>query len=357
MICFCQFTLVLTIFSIVVNSHQILGRFILGFSGAEIVHRQFIVCFLPASLIVAESARLVQFQASGQVFGLFVGSLMELCVAQVEPAHVGPIRAVNWFMMCLWTIHMLLIVAAVGKQQGAPDKAESDYNALDAFEGDDKEAGEERDSSDSSHSDRETGPVSRLLQRSSQLRDSSAAENDAEVDIPLVLSEMPRRKTSETLNKNARRVGLRRLTIFAKRIRRLLAFNVSIPISLSLIVYSVFAQEMFFSSCALITDRYFQWRGNAAGFFLGSLSVIVLPTDFFCEKITRRYEERTIVKASSQMSTSNCYGLIASFCPSNICVLYPLFCSAECAFVGVGASCHGQLGLVVCINSQHSHPP
>ena len=54
---------------------KILGRFLLGFSAVEIVNRQFVVCFIPMCLIVAESARLVQFQVSGQFLGLLIGSL------------------------------------------------------------------------------------------------------------------------------------------------------------------------------------------------------------------------------------------------------------------------------------------
>ena len=83
-----------------------------------------------------------------------------------------------------------------------------------------------------------------------------------------------------------------------KRIRRILSYNVALPVSLGLVVYTVFAQEVFFTSCALITDQYFLWRGNVAGFFLGALSVLILPIDFVCEQVARRYEERTTVKVS-----------------------------------------------------------
>lgn len=284
-------------------SCQILGRFILGFSAAEILHRQFIISFLPASLVVAESARLVQFQASGQALGLMIGSLTELIVVQVEQDQIGPIRGVNWFMMCLWTVHLLYMVARGGKQQEDHEPVRNDSDAFDTCEGAGDDARRERDSSDSSESDRETGPVSRLLQRSSQLRDGNMAKNEGEIDNLLVF-EVPtrhRRKTAEAINNNSRRGGLRRLSTFAKRIRRLLAFNISIPISLALTIYSIFSQEMLFSSCALIADRYFQWRGNVGGFFLGSLSVMALPTDFVCENTTRRFEERTTVKVRSQI--------------------------------------------------------
>ena len=45
----------------------------MGFAASEIVHRQFVVCFIPDSLLVAESARLIQFQISGQILGLLIG--------------------------------------------------------------------------------------------------------------------------------------------------------------------------------------------------------------------------------------------------------------------------------------------
>lgn len=283
------------------NYYQILGRFILGFAAAEIVHRQFVVSFLPASLIVAESARLVQFQVVGQAFGLVVGSLAELIMAEVEPGRTGPARFVNWFMMCLWTIHFFRMAVSAARQQADPEDAMRDDDGHDASE-DDNDENRNRESSDSSDSDRGTGPVSRLYhQRSSQFREGGMmAASGVDVHHAPVSDEL-RRKPPEITTNNPRRGGLRRLTGFAKRIRRLLAFNISIPVSLALIMYSTFSQETLFSSCALIADQYFQWRGDIAGALLGSLTVTMLPTDFVCEKISRRYEERTTVKVKLHM--------------------------------------------------------
>jgi hypothetical protein len=293
-----------------------LGRFILGFAAAEIVHRQFVVSFLPASLIVAESARLVQFQVAGQVFGLIVGSLTELIVAQAEPGQMGLVRFVNWIMMCLWIFHFFRMIISAAKHQIDSEAAKSPNNAPGASD-DDNDGTANRDSSDSSDSDRGAGPVSRLYhQRSSQLRDGGImAETDVEVVNPLV-SEVPRRKSPEIISNNPRRGGIRRLKCFAKRLRQLFAFNISIPVSLALIVYSAFAQEMLLSSCSLIADQYFQWRGDVAGAMLGALTVTILPTDFVCEKICRRYEERTTVKVRFALfSLYYCYYL----CFQHVC--------------------------------------
>jgi hypothetical protein len=47
-----------------------------------------------------------------------------------------------------------------------------------------------------------------------------------------------------------------------------------------------------------MTNRYFQWSGVQAAGFLGLLALAILPIHFVCEFITRRFEERTILKVS-----------------------------------------------------------
>ena len=47
-----------------------------------------------------------------------------------------------------------------------------------------------------------------------------------------------------------------------------------------------------------MTNRYFQWSGVQAAGFLASLALAILPIHFFCEFISRRYEERTVLKVS-----------------------------------------------------------
>jgi hypothetical protein len=61
-------------------------------------------------------------------------------------------------------------------------------------------------------------------------------------------------------------------------------------------VFSTFGIETFFSASPVACDRYFEWTGAGTGAFLTGLALLILPVVYFCERIARRYEERTVVK-------------------------------------------------------------
>jgi len=277
----------------------------MGFAASEVLHRQFVVSFVPVSLIVAESSRLVQFQISGQMFGLFIGSLSELLTNEFQGLlnPIGPVLtnelnpiglacSANWFMMVLWSIYLIYLVFGWWKlkELESMKKESGEYESIgEHSHGDDRD-----DSSDSTASDQETGPA-RLFHQ------YSGIEEDREDNNPLLVSEVPANKIHRKANDgiNTPQRHRLRLKTYAKRIRRLLSFNIAIPITLAMVVYTMFSQELLFSSCALISNRYFHWRGSVAGFFLCSLTVLILPTDYICEHIARRYEERTTIKVRS----------------------------------------------------------
>lgn len=95
----------------------------------------------------------------------------------------------------------------------------------------------------------------------------------------------------------AKRRGLcRQLRTFVGRTRKLLRYNVGIPISLFIVLYANYAIELYLSGTSVITCRYFGWSGIKSGLFLGLLGVTIIPLHFVCEFIARRYEDRTILR-------------------------------------------------------------
>ena len=273
----------------------------MGFAASEVLHRQFVVSFVPTSLIVAESSRLVQFQISGQMFGLFIASLSELLTNELQglPSPIGPVFtndfnpigptcSANWVMMFLWTIYLVYLVFGWWKLKELESlkKASGGYESIGEYS-----HGDIDDSSDSTASDQETGPA-RLFHQ------YSGIEEDHEENDALLVSEVPSNKIHRKADDgtNTPRRHRLRLKTYAKRIHRLLSFNIAIPITLAMVVFTMFSQEVLLSSCTLITNRYFRWRGSAAGFFLCSMTVLIFPTDYICEHIARRYEERTTIK-------------------------------------------------------------
>lgn len=236
---------------------------------------------------MVESARLMQFQVAGKLFGLFLGSFTEyLSNSQTDTRSLS---VANMIMVTLWLAFTFYIVFAVAhlkhfesswKQQGNDFDNEEDQLRLN------------EDSSSSVASEQETDPASVFQHHKETKKDHV---DSAEVDPPSYRAadcEHPR-ATESKMHVQRRQT---RLTTYTKRVRKLLTLNIAIPLTMAMIVYTVFSQEVLFSSCALITNRYFSWRGSMAGLFLGSVAVLVLPLDFFCGHVAKLYEERCIVK-------------------------------------------------------------
>lgn len=274
----------------------ILGRLFLGLANADILHRQFVVEFIPPSLIVAESARLFQCQVGGLVTGLFLGSLNELLPSRSVQYDVRSIQLSNWLMVILWTIQFSRILCG---GRNPKDSRNNVYQTMHSGEMNQVEyLAVTGDSSDSSSASIEAPGPARLFHKSPETRARDnlvhrGAEEKLVSDVP---GRSIRRVDTNSIRTATRRRGLRKVGTIAKRIRKLLSYNVALSVALALVVYTTFAQEILFTSCALITDKYFGWRGNVAGFFLGSLSVFILPIDLVCEQVARRYEERTTIK-------------------------------------------------------------
>jgi hypothetical protein len=266
----------------------IVGRFLLGFSASGIVHRQFVTAFLHPSLVVPESARLIQFQAIGLVGGFCLGSMVELVPFQYEQYGVQSLQISNWVMVVSWFIQLCQLICNTGAVEGDttnlrnPLKGTSDLVKM--------EGGSGSVDSDSSDSDPAPGGPARLFHQPPEMR-----IRDDMIDESTAVSQL------QSLQRSTGRAEVRKkrkLLAAMKRLRKLTEYNIAIPLALALLVYAIFAQEILFSSCTLIADRYFRWRGSVSGFFLGCLSLGILPIDFVCEQIARRYEERTTVKRS-----------------------------------------------------------
>lgn len=96
-------------------------------------------------------------------------------------------------------------------------------------------------------------------------------------------------------NRN-RSSSFRPIRTFFGRLRKLLRYNVGIPICLFVVLYTNYAIELCLSGTPLITCRYFGWSGVKAGLFLAGLIATIIPLHFVCEFVSRRYEERTVLR-------------------------------------------------------------
>ena len=270
----------------------VLGRFIIGFSSGEILHRQLVQAFLPSQVVPA-AAKVVLYRVYGTLAGLLLGIVAEMVPLNISGIGVRSMQSTSWVMAILWIIYVfrllvqfrpqasLLLLEKPSRQPGATEKAENI-------------AVEEYDyaSSDSEHIGTPrsfwTGTKKSEAIPYAEASGTFISSKDESETTPLKLS----------TSKESRKRGTRNARSFMARLRKLVSYHVAIPTLLFTIFYVNFAMEMFFTGTPLATRHYFEWSGSRAGAMLALLVLMVLPLNLFCERIARRYEERTILKVS-----------------------------------------------------------
>jgi hypothetical protein len=277
---------------------------------------------------------------------------LDSTIPESDENQVDMLTAANWFMVCLWLIYLIYIlfgwkVSSFARRRVAK-KETSETDTVDYG----IDVNENENSTDSSVSDQETGHAG-LLRSSSKLRDMGVEGNYVEAESANKPDNAMGRRKGETLG-SPKRKRRRNITTFTKRIRKLMMYSIAIPVSLVFIVWTVFTQEVLFSSCALITKSYFNWKGSVTGLFLASLWVIRLPMDYCCEQLARRYEERFTVRVSLYLF---------NWFPELLLFGYRHFIfslshrskmnTAKHPFPWTGTPCDGKLGIIVRSHSEH----
>jgi len=140
--------------------------------------------------------------------------------------------------------------------------------------------------------------------------ESGAAQGTPESMLYQSSSDVTRDELKETFTAEQARVRLddlsqhvvekrrrfRGLKTLLKRLRKFLMYNVALPVTLVLVVLAKITHEVFFTSCPIITYRYFRWSGSLAALFLGALSASVLLINYVCGTSTKTYDERSVMK-------------------------------------------------------------
>lgn len=277
----------------------ILGRFVFGFSSSEILHRQLVGACVP-SHVVAQSARLVYSRITGILAGLLIGVLIEVVPFTVQSIGIRSMQTSSWLMVLFWLTHLIRTLVQFRSRVIRPD-----VEVLKAPTGPEtEENGAKADNSfdsDSSDSHR-VGSPSFLYQSSSAGGLSSedpfrkayggSADDSMHGSVPDATTAMETRPQSESRKGRP----LRPIRTYAGRLGKLLRYNIGIPLTLFLVLYSNYALELYLSGTSVITSRYFGWSGIRSGIFLGGLGLTILPINLVCEFIGRRYEERTVLK-------------------------------------------------------------
>jgi len=90
---------------------------------------------------------------------------------------------------------------------------------------------------------------------------------------------------------------------------KLLKKSIAVPVTLIVYGTATVVLEVIFTSCAMVTTRYFMWSGIHVGLFLIILSAVVIPVYFISAQLSIKYGERSLMK---KMLQAIVIGLIGS---------------------------------------------
>ena len=329
------------------------GRLIFGLSSAEILQRQVLTACVPSHVVHA-SARLQMAQLSGMFVGLLVGAFAEAMHLTLENWGVRSLQSTSWLLMIFWMCHFVRLLfqfkapGVDGAAKDDPEVEESTAAIVASFsDGSSTESDTRHPSSvfrPSLHGD---GEVQADLSATYGTIASGDSKNESfhGPTSPGTGEATPLRR-NHTNERGGKKRGVRQFRAFASRIRKLLAYHVGIPVSFFILTFATFSVEVFFTGTPIITQHYFDWSGAHACLFLGGLALSTIPIHFFCERIARRYEERTVIKVNLSSSTwATCLSRLLRF---------PCLSTGFTPTGGSRTVCNVQLGL--CILARVSLP-
>lgn len=279
----------------------IVGRLCFGFSSAEILQRELTSMCVPAH-VVAESGKLTMSKSIGASLGITIGTIFAIPIAvqtldigRVFSPHTRQLQWSSWMMMAFWFVHLLVIAVKCRVKEKHSTLPHSQI----VLKQKDPRSNEQVDASKASDSESSSSvaigsPSTVLLRPSLDSVEPSPSAISSMENISNGVSLSNRREDDLTGFRQGRNISRQWRTV--RRLRKLLAFHVGIPIALLIYSYATFSMEIFLTATPIIADRYFSWSGARAGTFLTCLISATLPVTVTSEIVARRYEERAVIK-------------------------------------------------------------
>jgi len=270
----------------------ICGRFLVGFGFSEVLSRHLITSCIFPTRIVPETANFILASMLGFFIGPFVGATLYLSENDliIFGRSINNLALPGHIMSMFWLLQIvgLLCFFKRPEYKKKGDAFECDEEHLDHFE---------ISSDTTSECNGEPQETDRLLLLSSphtpkrnNLKAAYGSDNSIVVES---LS-----GDDHSLNKRKLHVHtpVRTLSKSINRVRKLVFHNMALPVTLAIFAYVNLTIEVIFSSCAIITHRYFKWSPSFTGVFLAALAFAVLPISFFVAH--NNTNERKLMKVS-----------------------------------------------------------
>ena len=282
----------------------VIGRLLIGLASSDLFHRQIVTDCVPAVCVVPESARLINWNLYGRVCGLVVGAILGSFSLNIGRLTIGAFQSASYLMCFLWTIQafrLLFMLPQPVKRSDIEYAIEYDVRG----DGSDAPRVSTDSQSEEFSSDESEGnmhdPESMHLQLLSDVTQDERKANYTATERALMRkTDADDEQEYNATSKDARKDPLKSSKLFAKRLRKLFLYNVALPVTLAIVVLVKITHEILFTSCPIITYRYFKWSGSHAALFLGALSASVLVINYLCGTWTKTYDERTVIKVNQQ---------------------------------------------------------
>jgi hypothetical protein len=268
------------------------GRVLCGFGSAEVVNRQLISACVSFSNMTRASALFVASSALGMGVGPLVAGILEKVFGtdmQVDiPTAFVPgggmiinhITSPALVMSILWFLEFLAICfffQEPDRINGSSGHGSGNKSAIYA-------------SSNGNGLHEHTGKSTNYGSTSSL---KELDDGDDEEKNWLLKSDdgIPHKKPGNTFRDEV--IAIYKL-VFA---------NAALPVTLYIFAFIELVDEVLISSCSMVVHRYFGWKGSVAGFLIASLGSLVLPADFFVERMSHVHSERKIMKVRQRHKT------------------------------------------------------
>jgi len=271
-----------------------LGRLVVGLSSSEMISKHFVAATMSSDSVVEEMGILRKAHMKGMTLGVFCGAVFELVDGEKDIVFGNNFAFVfhfktmpGYFMSMLWVVQIILLLCA------------KDVNGLSSFNnpvGGDDNDDDGGGGGDALYNKSPSASFSRSqysyeISSISGLQSLLLVQDTSERSIAESIDS--RNQNSEILTSKPKK---RSLTSTLKRMRKLIFLNNSLPVTLVLLLFSSITIEIIFSSCAIITHRYFRWSGSSAGFFLLILTSMIYPIYRITAYWSRCRDERTVMK-------------------------------------------------------------
>ncbi len=288
----------------------IAGRLLIGFSSIELVNKQVIVTFSPKNDLVTEFSAMRVAQMGGILLGILIGTLYSSeTILEFVGDQINTVTMSSYLMAFSWFLQFLgLVICSFPKVYFVSSSPPGDRSS-------------EINLSASEHEVDKGYLLPGLFTRGRSLSDSTGADGLKRSRTQEQVKDHT--KASETnpplIPTPSLSIYLKRIVSILKKTKKLMLHNIALPVTFLVYGFVCLSTEVFFTSCVIITHRYFHLPGVWAGAFLALLAALIVPTNFFISHASICVGERVVMKKALTMM------FVGVLCFVNYQALYHLF--------------------------------